>query len=82
MRAGDKILCPNGHEVGEILVDLADGDEITPDMISLKLFEHVDVTGSHDGHFCKACGSRVTELNDGKYRVLTAQGWMGHDANT
>jgi hypothetical protein len=73
---GEQLICSNGHIIGSVGDDVSDGNDITPHDLRVD-FDLISLKPAADGHFCKACGERVTDRRQGLYRVHTKRGWIG-----
>jgi hypothetical protein len=82
-KAGDEIVCPDGHVCGTLHIDVNSGDRIelpqhkvtTQAPFSLEV--HTKVDDKPDGHVCKTCGERVTRYRNATWQIRTRQGWVG-----
>ena len=80
-KAGDDIVCPNGHVCGTLHIDVNAGDRIempqhgpaTQAPFSLE----VHTNDRPDGHVCKTCGQQVTRCRNATWQIKTRQGWVG-----
>jgi hypothetical protein len=74
-RNGDKIICPNGHVAGSLTRDIRARDTIGPRDMSIPE-SHIH---SRQGHYCanSECKQPVTRYRNGRFSVLTANGWIG-----
>ena len=73
--AGREILCENGHVGGRTLRKITVGVDdalLQSDIV-------IENGGNHTsgGHCCVKCGKPITQYRGGKYRVRTADGWIG-----
>lgn len=82
-KAGDDIICENGHVCGTLHIDVNADDKIelpesrrSPDSpFSVDLY--ITVEDRPGGHVCKTCGAPVTRTQNETWQVRTRQGWVG-----
>jgi len=73
---GEDIVCSQGHKLGSITEDIVEGRPITGHELRID-FSVAGISPTNDGHSCRACNEKVTEVRDGTYRVRTTHGWVG-----
>lgn len=76
VRKGTEIVCAQGHKLGSVTEDILTWQKITAENLRIN-FSAADILPSNDGHSCRECGERVTELRGQTYRIHTAGGWVG-----
>jgi len=83
-KAGEEIVCTNGHVCGKLLIDVEAGRSIVlpklrpdnPSPFSIEL-DKVDLYDHPTRHVCKICGESVTRLRNSTWQISTRQGWVG-----
>ena len=76
VRKGEEIICSKGHKLGSLTEDISAGRSITAHELRID-FGVAEIPPTNDGHSCRECDERVTQLQDGIYRVRTVRGWIG-----
>lgn len=79
-RKGDEIVCECGHVCGQLLADIAEGEDILPKS-GMQFGLDLPTTTNHSigagSHHCPECGRPVTRLRNGSYAIRLQSGWIG-----